>query len=636
MSWVKNIASSLLLSMTLLAICAIPSQGQAAVQPTSMDQIMKMTPEEFSRLGEGDAMRALNQLSAAGHVKKLNELFDSYASTRLGLQAKFQFTTRTAITADGLTAPGGQTLDFKTLKGFIASRTGEAVTVIGREKGFEIRCLGAKGETSLAAQGFKRMSFTADGAADLDGNIILPEQGMKAEVSLDEKGDTHLNGKGRFTPKGWKSFDFQGISAFVKGKGLVIEADSGGKNWARIDGQRFVPIDSAMAIYTDKASFEKDLTMNKALVTTSDGKTTVRISRQAIVGGLLGGEFKIGRSVQTIGSDGKPALSEEIVTFAPHGTMLPATREMTYDSFFSQLKEATGKDSSRTWLKKGRNNNPALVKGLQILLGIEEVDEKGTAYFGPETDAKVREFEKNHKLSVTGIVGPKVYAALEAEAGSYHSADIQYNDLGGKPITIADTGVLYGHYEGPQTPIKQRLSAKATTADTSILPLRKATAGEVGDREEIIDSLKGGYWHAGVRTKKYLTFARNHCYDGAVNFAEAFGFHRPPSPPRVRAAGAPQTGRFAEGTFTQIPLSKARPGDPIYLAPPADGSHWGAGGITHITMYAEATDDPNDPLIAHSFSGKARLERLSEFRRAFRGGGQGWDRSEAYAYTRTK
>ena len=356
--------------MILAALLVICVSGAAVPAPQTLESVMKMTPAEFTQLEPGDAMRALNQLSAAGETKKLSELFDSYANTRLGLAAKFQITAKTAIGAEGLKAPNGDFLDFKTLKDFISSHLKEAVSVFSRANGFEIRTSGSKGQTSLSSQGFKTMSFTKDGRINLDGNLIDAESGKSAYATSDKDGAVHLDGKGYYNPKGGKGFEFQGRSTVAGTGKIIIDADSGGKNWIRMDGQRFIPKDVAMAVFTERSRFDAERNLNKALVWEKDGRTISTVVRQANVRGLIGGEFQIGRSIQTIGPDGLPVIKEELVTFSPSGTTNPATSGLTYDSFFSQLKDATSsaRDKAKTWLKMGRNSDPSLIEGLQKLL----------------------------------------------------------------------------------------------------------------------------------------------------------------------------------------------------------------------------------------------------------------------------
>lgn len=628
-------ALDVIILMALLAVCV---SGAAVPAPQTLDRIMNMNPSEFTQLEPGDAMRALNQLSAAGETRKLSELFDSYASTRMDLAAKFQLTSKTAISPDGLKAPNGDFLDFKTLKDFITSHIKEAVSVFSRANGFEIRTAGAKGQTALSSQGFKTMSFTKDGMINLDGNIIRPEEGKSAYATADKDGTVHLDGKGYYAPKGGKGFEFQGRSSVVGTGKIIIEASSGGKNWIRMNGQRIIPKDAAMVAFTERSKFNAERTLNKALIWDKDERTITTVVRQANVGGVIGGEFQIGRSIKTIGPDGKSVINEELVTFSRSGTTNPSTSGRTYDSFFNQLKGATSstRDKAKTWLKMGRNSDPSLIEGLQRLIGVDERGDDGTVMFGSKTRQAVMGFEERHGLSVTGIVGPKVYAALSAEYNKESSSNIYYYDAQGRGVTIDDTGFWYRKDDSPTAGVGVSLDATVDRASTGRLTTDRtrtdATAMNDDNRDEMISALRGGYWHMGVRQEEYTRFVRSYCYDGSVNLAEQMGYARPPSPDRIRNADLPDKARFAEGTFQREELSEAKVGDPIYFATPDDSSHPRAGSVSHIATVVGRTSDPNDPVIAHSFSGKPRVERLSAFRRAYSGGSQGWDRASVYAY----
>jgi len=494
--------------IAIAILLAALASGAAVTAPQTLDQIMKMNPAEFTQLEPEDAMRALNQLSAAGEAKKLSELFDSYASTRMGLAAKFQLTSKTAISLDGLKAPNGDFLDFKTLKDFITSHVNEAVSVLSRSNGFEIRTSGSKGQTSLSSQGFKKVSFTKDGQIDLDGNLVKMESGKSAYATADKDGNAHLDGKGYYTPKGGKGFEFQGKSTVVGSTKIIIEADSGGKNWIRMDGQRFIPKDAAMAVFSEKPKFDAERTMNKALVWEKDGRTITTVVRQANVGGLIGGEFQIGRTAKTIGPDGKPAINEELVTFSPSGTTTPATMGFTYDSLFNQLKDATSssRDKAKTWLKMGRNSDPSMIDGLQRLLGVEERGSDGIAVFGAKTKEAVMRFEEKHGLLQTGIVGPKVYDALSEEFNKNPSSQIYYYDSQGRGVTLGDTGFRYRKDDPSPVGVGVRLDATADRSSAGRLSSDRTRTGAPsindGNRDEMISALRGGYWHMGSRQEE--------------------------------------------------------------------------------------------------------------------------------------
>ena len=74
-------------------------------------------------------------------------------------------------------------------------------------------------------------------------------------------------------------------------------------------------------------------------------------------------------------------------------------------------------------LSKGSNNNASEVKYLQARLNeLQRQGKSGTATiavdgkFGPQTEARVKEFQSGFGLSVDGIVGSKTWAVLEDAA----------------------------------------------------------------------------------------------------------------------------------------------------------------------------------------------------------------------------
>lgn len=75
-------------------------------------------------------------------------------------------------------------------------------------------------------------------------------------------------------------------------------------------------------------------------------------------------------------------------------------------AFISWLFADTDTNGSKPTLKKGSTGNDVLY--LQKLLHLKE-----DGIFGLVTDAAVRIFQKDHNLTVDGVVGPKTWEALE-------------------------------------------------------------------------------------------------------------------------------------------------------------------------------------------------------------------------------
>lgn len=71
------------------------------------------------------------------------------------------------------------------------------------------------------------------------------------------------------------------------------------------------------------------------------------------------------------------------------------------------LVEPSG--AGRPTLRRGTTSDPALVKQLQIKIGLD-----ADGQFGPKTEAALRAFQLMHRLVPDGIVGPKTWAALDA------------------------------------------------------------------------------------------------------------------------------------------------------------------------------------------------------------------------------
>ncbi len=63
----------------------------------------------------------------------------------------------------------------------------------------------------------------------------------------------------------------------------------------------------------------------------------------------------------------------------------------------------------RATVRRGQDNDPELIKVLQIKLGL-----KADGDFGPKTEAAIRAFQISQKVVPDGIVGPKTWAMLDA------------------------------------------------------------------------------------------------------------------------------------------------------------------------------------------------------------------------------
>ena len=87
-------------------------------------------------------------------------------------------------------------------------------------------------------------------------------------------------------------------------------------------------------------------------------------------------------------------------------------RERGWDVFISQVKGgATGPCLPLYGTAAISNGSDGCnVKLVQLKIGGLVVDGK----FGPKTEAKVKEFQKVHKLAVDGVVGPITWGALFA------------------------------------------------------------------------------------------------------------------------------------------------------------------------------------------------------------------------------
>ena len=66
-------------------------------------------------------------------------------------------------------------------------------------------------------------------------------------------------------------------------------------------------------------------------------------------------------------------------------------------------------NAGRATLRRGRANDPALVKQMQTKLGLT-----ADGIFGAGTEAAVRAFQRQHGMVPDGIVGPKTWVALDA------------------------------------------------------------------------------------------------------------------------------------------------------------------------------------------------------------------------------
>lgn len=81
-------------------------------------------------------------------------------------------------------------------------------------------------------------------------------------------------------------------------------------------------------------------------------------------------------------------------------------------SYFSRLKSADQKYvAALPMISIGSND--VLVKIAQFFIGIPMKDIDGD--FGPETDSKVREYQKKKNLEVDGIIGPETWASFFVE-----------------------------------------------------------------------------------------------------------------------------------------------------------------------------------------------------------------------------
>jgi N-acetyl-anhydromuramyl-L-alanine amidase AmpD len=107
----------------------------------------------------------------------------------------------------------------------------------------------------------------------------------------------------------------------------------------------------------------------------------------------------------------------------PHGRKPdPSLHMPTFRSFVEAVLNGTAPapvlipaaetgGTARPTLRRGATGE--LVKQVQAKVGVAP---DGAGTFGPQTEAAVREFQRRHGLVPDGIVGPKTWAALDAEA----------------------------------------------------------------------------------------------------------------------------------------------------------------------------------------------------------------------------
>ncbi len=124
-------------------------------------------------------------------------------------------------------------------------------------------------------------------------------------------------------------------------------------------------------------------------------------------------------------------------------------------------------------IRKGARQHP--VRTLQHLLRAREKQVKVDGDFGPATEAAVRDFQKQKRLSVDGIVGPKTWRALivTVRRGSKGDAvrgvqeEFQFRNRSGDP---AKAPAIDGDF-GPKTEAAVRGYQKAIATDVSRFPV---------------------------------------------------------------------------------------------------------------------------------------------------------------------
>lgn len=604
------ILSTIIFSNIAIAL-TLPStvSGTAVKEPATVQEILAMSSQDFNQLDSAAAFRSLNKLSAAGHGQKLNELFNAYARDRMGLSATFQLAIQGQVSESALKAPKGNQLDLKTLKGFLQAHTADAVTVVMNSNGFELRVQSKQGATKTTIDKFDKVSFTPEGDLRLDDAILRPAQGYSQTAIKDSPTSITLIGDGTARWADGKDADFHGQVTLAPDR-FQVSPFNGQSSWIRIEGQRVIANAETIGVYTDQGTFGQDRMNNKVLITTLNGMVVVRPITQLIgEDGKLIGNFDIARSINIIGKDGKSIGSEEIVHFERGKSSIPTTTPwLTYDSLFSRL-ESTVKAKGGT-IMLGRNNDPALVGGIQHLLGISESDSAGTPYFGKTTREAVLAFQRTNGIKVDGMVGPETYRALDLIYDKNPSAVVIAETAGFGEATISDTG------------ISTALARKTSNGKNIPVQATRYTGSGV-TTERDAPSLS--------EARKLVSgFGVNGCYRAAARLASEMGYDMPPSPNRLRDAGVPEVGTFREGTFQQIPLTSAKVGDPVFFQAP--NSRWG-DVVSHIAIIVN-NDNPSDPVIAHSFGGRPLVQTLSQFRAAYAGGSQGWDVAKVYAYTK--
>ncbi|SCL34988.1 Peptidoglycan-binding (PGRP) domain of peptidoglycan hydrolases-containing protein [Micromonospora rhizosphaerae] len=124
-------------------------------------------------------------------------------------------------------------------------------------------------------------------------------------------------------------------------------------------------------------------------------------------------------------------------------------------------------------IRKGARNHP--VETLQYLLRAREHQVAVDGIFGPATDAAVRAFQKQTRLSVDGVVGPKTWRALivtvrrgdKGDAVRGVQEEFQFRNQSGDPAK----GLRVDGIFGPQTEAAVRGFQQAIAADVSRFPV---------------------------------------------------------------------------------------------------------------------------------------------------------------------
>lgn len=129
--------------------------------------------------------------------------------------------------------------------------------------------------------------------------------------------------------------------------------------------------------------------------------------------------------------------------YFPMSEFRKLTREESVSIFVPETKiKSERKDvevSNRPTIRRGsKGEHVQYAQRLLIDLGYDLSRFGADGAFGAETEAAVKAFQRDHKLTVDGIVGPKTWAALEAAVKNVKEKEVGYVVINGKRYKVVE------------------------------------------------------------------------------------------------------------------------------------------------------------------------------------------------------